>query len=202
MSELVRFTLCARQPELGAAWEESFADVEAVEVSVGDILQLPADAIVSPANSFGYMDGGIDLAYSKHFGWEPEKRLRALLLADHHGELPVGQAVIVELGARGIRWLISAPTMRVPQDVSKTVNAYLAFRAILRAIQAHNQSGLEPIRTVLCPGLGTGEGRMTPELCALQMREAWQVVMEGELLKKGGLAGAVRNHLALLGESE
>ena len=155
MSELVRFTLCARQPELGAAWEESFADVEAVEVSVGDILQLPADAIVSPANSFGYMDGGIDLAYSKHFGWEPEKRLRALLLADHHGELPVGQAVIVELGARGIRWLISAPTMRVPEPVHHTVNAYLALRAALRAAKADPR-----IKTVLCPGLGTAEGRM------------------------------------------
>lgn len=25
---------------------------------------------VSPANSFGFMDGGIDLAYSLHFGWQ------------------------------------------------------------------------------------------------------------------------------------
>ena len=32
-----------------------------------------------------------------------------------------------------IKYLISAPTMRVPMDVSKTVNAYLAFRACLRA---------------------------------------------------------------------
>ena len=32
-----------------------------------------------------------------------------------------------------IKYLISAPTMRVPYDVSHTVNSYLAFRAILRA---------------------------------------------------------------------
>ena len=32
-----------------------------------------------------------------------------------------------------IKYLISAPTMRVPYDVSDTVNSYLAFRAILRA---------------------------------------------------------------------
>lgn len=25
---------------------------------------------VSPANSFGFMDGGIDMAYSLHFGWQ------------------------------------------------------------------------------------------------------------------------------------
>ena len=32
-----------------------------------------------------------------------------------------------------IRYLISAPTMRVPSNVAKTTNAYLAFRAVLRA---------------------------------------------------------------------
>lgn len=32
-----------------------------------------------------------------------------------------------------IRFLISAPTMRVPSNVAKTTNAYLAFRAVLRA---------------------------------------------------------------------
>ena len=32
-----------------------------------------------------------------------------------------------------IKWLISAPTMRVPHFVDKTVNAYLAFRAIILA---------------------------------------------------------------------
>jgi hypothetical protein len=32
-----------------------------------------------------------------------------------------------------IKWLISAPTMRVPEDVSNTVAAYLAFRAVILA---------------------------------------------------------------------
>ena len=32
-----------------------------------------------------------------------------------------------------IRFLVSAPTMRIPCDVHKTVNAYLAFRAVLIA---------------------------------------------------------------------
>ena len=34
---------------------------------------------------------------------------------------------------RPIRYLVSAPTMRIPTNVDKTVNAYLAFRAVLRA---------------------------------------------------------------------
>ena len=35
-------------------------------------------------------------------------------------------------GGKPIKYLVSAPTMRVPLDVSDTVNAYLAFRCILR----------------------------------------------------------------------
>ena len=36
-------------------------------------------------------------------------------------------------GGKPIHYLVSAPTMRIPMDVSETVNAYLAFRGILRA---------------------------------------------------------------------
>lgn len=42
-----------------------------------------------------------------------------------------------------IKYLISAPTMRVPEDVSDTVNAYLAFRAVLRA-------GIELLHIMFC----------------------------------------------------
>ena len=34
---------------------------------------------------------------------------------------------------RPITHLVSAPTMRVPTNISQTTNAYLAFRALLRA---------------------------------------------------------------------
>ena len=36
-------------------------------------------------------------------------------------------------GGKTIRYLVSAPTMRIPLDISDTVNAYLAFRGTLRA---------------------------------------------------------------------
>jgi hypothetical protein len=49
---------------LVAAWERAFADAPDVIVTRGDLLEHAADAVVSPANSFGYMDGGIDLVYS------------------------------------------------------------------------------------------------------------------------------------------
>ena len=184
------------------AWkdEEAFGDPKfknLVELSEGDIFKggPAADAIVSPANSFGFMDGGIDMAYSLHFGWQMQERLQTLLRESYDGELPVGEAVVIPAYSpetklappnlpptknmgQPIKFLISAPTMRVPSNVDKTVNAYLAFRAILRAAKQHNQKKTSnPIRTILCPGLGTAVGRMPYKMCAVQMRTAYEAVM-------------------------
>ncbi|MEO5929009.1 MAG: macro domain-containing protein, partial [Candidatus Kapaibacterium sp.] len=129
----IRF--CVLDGEMVSELEKYFGEFENVEIIHGDILRSTADAIVSPANSFGYMDGGIDLVYTQHFGWDLEKRLRKVLIEEHDGELPVGQAVIVETLDARIPYLISAPTMRVPSNIENTVNVYWAFRAVLRAVK-------------------------------------------------------------------
>ena len=148
----------------------------------GDIFELKADAIVSPANSFGYMDGGIDLVYVQRFGWELQDRLQSHLKEQHDGELPVGQATIVETLDTEIPYLISAPTMRVPANVSTTLNAYLAFRAAIRAVKQHNVENEMPIRSVLCPGLCTAIGRMPADLAARQMAAAYSVCVLGQMI--------------------
>jgi O-acetyl-ADP-ribose deacetylase (regulator of RNase III) len=157
------------------AWEKYFKGVVNVRISQGDIFEKSADAIVSPANSFGYMDGGIDLVYLRRFGWELQTRLQAHLKDEHDGELPVGQATIVETFDRAIPYLVSAPTMRIPMAVPDTINAYLAFRAAIRAVKLHNREVPgAAIRTVMCPGLCTAIGRMPPDLCARQMAAAFE----------------------------
>lgn len=163
------------------AWRAYFRDEPDVEISSGDIFNgTSADAIVSPANSFGFMDGGIDLAYTLQFGWRVQNDLQELLRNEHDGELPVGEAVIVATGNTTIPFCISAPTMRVPMNVAGTVNAYLAFRAALRAVKAHNATGAQRIERVLSPGLGTMVGEMPQMQCAKQMHRAWRVVVRGE----------------------
>ncbi len=197
--EDVKWLLVDLDEAMVRAWGEVFADCAQVEIRCASIVAQHASAIVSPANSFGFMDGGLDLVLSQFFGWDLEKRLRKLLLAEHDGELPVGQAVIVPTKHAQVPWLISAPTMRVPMRVDNTAHAYLAFRAIIRAVQRHNSAGVEaPITTVVCSGLGTGVGVMPPSRCAKQMRRAFDICIGGDLLRKGGLAAAVRNHMDLI----
>ena len=159
------------------AWKKVFSDYSNIEISCGHIFDLNADAIISPANSFGLMDGGIDLAYSEYFGWDLEKELQEIICREYFGEIPVGLAAIVKTKNNKIKYLISAPTMRIPENVSNTLNAYLAFRASLIEIIKFNQNRKQKISSVLCPGLGTLTGNISPEKCAIQMKYAYDSII-------------------------
>ncbi|MFZ5889602.1 MAG: macro domain-containing protein [Myxococcota bacterium] len=156
-----------------AAWQQAFAAIPDVEIREDDFFSLDADALVSPANSFGIMDGGLDLAIRARLGGDIEQRVQQRILSEHHGELPVGSAEVIETAHERWPFLVVAPTMRVPESVANTLNAYLAFRATLLALSKHNSSSSKPIRSVVVPGLGTGIGGIDPRRCAAQMRIAF-----------------------------
>jgi hypothetical protein len=60
--------------------------------------------------------------------------------------------------------------MRVPQDISQTLNAYLAFRAALISIKGFNANDGRGIESVLCPGLGTLTGAIEFKTAGLSKR--------------------------------
>src|SRR3954464_4406784 len=91
-----KIVLIDRSSILVDRWKEQFSDCPAVEAVAGDYFQRPADAIVSPANSFGIMDGGLDLAIREQLGFPVERRIQEVIVEKHHGELPVGCAEVVE----------------------------------------------------------------------------------------------------------
>ena len=173
--------LAAVDAPLADAWAAACGSLPNVAVHRGSILDCHCDAVVSPANSFGFMDGGIDHAYSRHFGWHVQTRLQETIRRTHHGELLVGAAAIVATDDVRIPFVIAAPTMRVPMVLgNETVHPYLAARATLLLIQhgtfPPGLFGGDPIasvvQTVAFPGLGTGIGRVPPDVCARQVRAA------------------------------
>jgi O-acetyl-ADP-ribose deacetylase (regulator of RNase III) len=185
-------------PSVVSAWQAAFAEEPLVEISCGHIFDLKATAVVSPANSFGYMDGGIDLVYSQLFGYQLESRLQALLQERHYGELPVGQAVVLPTEHAAIPFLVSAPTMRVPSSIARSLNVYLAFRAALIAVLEHNARSSHPISSLLVPGLGTGVGEVPPERAARQMKAAYDAVMKGKGSRPRNLGQIWGEHQDLL----
>lgn len=169
--------LIDRSQILVDCWKEQFKDCPSVEAIAGSYFQRPADAMVSPANSFGIMDGGLDLAIRDELGFDVETNIQEVIVKKYHGELSVGCAEIVPTNDRRWPYMVAAPTMRVPEHVGLTLNAYLAFRAALLAVENHNKAlGKRQIDSIVCCGLGTGIGKMSPMKCAMQMRAAYQVM--------------------------
>jgi len=172
----MKLILADTDPSVIAGWKKHCDGLEDVAVHSGSIFDVACDALVSPANSFGFMDGGLDAHICDRFGWDLQNRVQDLIRSKFNGELLVGQATLVETKNPKMPYLISAPTMRVPMAVHKTVNAYLATRAVLLLVQLGTLEDGRPIRdvvkTVAFSGLGTGVGEMSGENCALQMRAA------------------------------
>ena len=178
-TKLEKLYLIDLKPELCQKWRQVFSSYPEVEVLTGDYFQQSADAIVSPANSFGIMDGGLDLAIRNELGFQVESDIQKVILNKYHGEMPVGTAEIINTNHGKWSYMITAPTMRVPENVAFTLNAYIAFRAILIAINNFNESKPnKPIKSLVCSGLGTGIGSMEPVRCAAQMRAAFKLINE------------------------
>jgi O-acetyl-ADP-ribose deacetylase (regulator of RNase III) len=165
-----------KNPEQISAWETAFSGVSEVTVRGGNLLLTTADALVSPANSFGFMDGGIDWAISDLMRWAIHPIVQKVIHEKYFGEMLVGQAEIVATGNAKFPYLVCAPTMRVPQPVPDSVNAFLAMRAILLSVTSFNKANDGAIKSVAIPGLATGFGKMPHDRCARQMREAYNVV--------------------------
>jgi|SRR5271157_3638002 len=192
------------QDEVVDAWQRFFSNEENVVVAQDSIFELECDALVSPANSFGFMDGGLDLRISEFFGWHVQERLQHLIQVKHRGELLVGLAEIIPTDHSSIPYVISAPTMRVPMILRReTVNIYLATRPVLLLIKYGTfENGIpisDKVGTVAIPGMGTGVGKVPPDICARQMKHAFDDV-ECEFQFPTTWAEAQKRHQLLFSE--
>lgn len=168
-------------PVLCAAWRMAFRewDGHGVQIVNGRFERLPEfDLLVSAANSFGLMDGGVDAAIVNYFGDALADRVQARIRDEFLGEQPVGTCLIVPTGNSKHPFLAHTPTMRVPEVIARTDNVYNAMRAMLLAVRKHNAEQTETIRIVACPGLGTGVGMMPPHVAARQMAVAYKHFLE------------------------
>lgn len=200
----MQIILTALEPTLTKAWTTFCSDLEFVNIHQGSILDVECDAVVSPANSFGFMDGGIDAVYMNYFGSDIQLRVRRQIFDHHQGELLVGAATIIETDDKRIPFLIAAPTMRVPMVLRESVNPYLAARAILLLVkygrfQAGQHEGkriADYVELIAFPGLGTGVGRVGSNTCAHQVRAAIDdVILEQYTMPKSWAEASERHQL-------
>ncbi len=165
-------------------WEEDFLRHPHVSIFRGNMLEAPGNTIVSPANSFGFMTGGVDYAISQYLGWHVQERIQKEIRGRDCEELLVGEALSVYTDNDKFPYLISAPTMRVPSFIDGTINAYLATRAALAEaglIQYKlNANRKQPPEIIpIFTGMGTGTGRMHLGTCSMQMLDAYEEFLDG-----------------------
>ena len=96
----IKLVLADTNPDALEAWRHQFApkftesppaespdgespalEMPSVEIHDCDFLDVDADALIVPGNSFGFLDGGVELRVSERLGMEPQDRLRGRIRA-------------------------------------------------------------------------------------------------------------------------
>jgi O-acetyl-ADP-ribose deacetylase (regulator of RNase III) len=128
-------------------------------IEKGDLTKISCDAIVNPANSFGYMGGGAAGAIKKVGGAIIEKE------AIFKAPIPVGKAIVTTSGSLPCKYVIHAPTMEKPALSIGVNNVKLATRA------AFDLAFKLKLKSIAIPGMGTGVGGVPPSDAAKAMIE-------------------------------
>jgi len=128
-----------------------------IKVLKGDLTELEVDAIVNPANSLGYMGGGVAGAIKRKGGREIEEE------AVKKSPIEVGSAVATTSGKLKCRYVIHAPTMERPAMRIGVDNVEKATRAAFELAKSMK------LKSIALPGMGTGVGGVKEEDAARAM---------------------------------
>ncbi|HIQ31145.1 MAG TPA: macro domain-containing protein [Aquifex aeolicus] len=126
-------------------------------VRSGSLFDVEADVIVNPANSYGYMGGGVAGAIKRMGGEEIEKE------AVERAPINVGEAVLTTAGSLPFKGVIHSPTMEEPAMKTTEDKVRKAVRAALKLADDLCY------RSVAFPGMGTGVGRLPKDVAARAM---------------------------------
>ncbi len=196
MKPVLNVTLVDINPKVIEAWKAVFADTPEVQIYKGSITDQYVDAWVSPTNSRGSMDGGVDAIIKRRLGARIETHVQQEIRKRHGGLMPVGSATCVPTGIAAPKFLISTPTMvQSVENVSETLNVAMACAAVFQAI--HMQNAKEPgsIESVALVGMGAATGRVPPRVCANLMWTGYTLFNDYEFRDFDHLRAVVREHL-------
>jgi len=117
-----------------------------ITIKKASIVTIEADAIVSPANSYGYMGGGVAAAIKAAAGPDIEEE------AIEKAPIPIGEAIETSAGYLKPEFIIHAPTMEEPGEKCDEHKVKCALEAALAKAEELG------VRFLAVPGLGTGVG--------------------------------------------
>lgn len=160
-----------------------FKDTPNVKYTIASVATIPIEnaAFIAPTDSFGNMTHGVSKIYNERLFPNIESQLKNKIAQDSSianlsnigRYLPVGKAIFIQTPKmqETTTAVICTPTVFLPNDASRTTNAYIAFKAILSALSQHPP-------TLVCPALCTGQAaKMSYEESARQIYQAYSESM-------------------------
>lgn len=180
----IKIYLLDRNKEMTDAWKKYFTEdeVEIVNADFSDFMDShkDIDTVVSPANSFGLMDGGYDKAITDYFGKQLMNDVQKVIKKHWYGEQPVGTSlsVIIKDGrdarfsSEGVPMiLIHTPSMRTPEVIKDPRIIYQCMRTTL--IEAKTVGAMN----IVIPAFGGLTGRVYCDTIAKMMKYAYDSIM-------------------------
>ncbi len=131
-----------------------------VEVRKASITTIDVEAIVNPANSFGYMGGGVAGFIKRVGGSKIEEEIV------NQAPIQVGHATTTTAGDLVCKKVIHAPTMHNPGERTDAHKVLSAARAALRETEKQG------FQSLAIPGMGTGVGGLDKSEAARTIMKA------------------------------
>lgn len=196
----VQVRLVDVNPKMVAAWRDTFEENPEVEVVQGSMLAQDVDAWVTPTNSKGSMDGGLDGVIKGELGQMIENRVQQAIKQGFGGTLPIGHATCVPTGRARPGYLISTPTMiSSSEDISDTMNVALACAAAFQAVHLQNARTPGCIGSIAIAGLGANTGQVPVEICADLMWSGYNLFRRRAFEDFASMRAALEAELGELG---
>jgi len=156
------------------AWKKYFESRPEVEIVNQDFMLFmklyDVECVVSPANAYGLMDGGYDLAITNHFGVTLQQKVQQKIVEKYYGEQHVGTSLIVDIPNTNKK-LIHTPTMRYPEQIRDDKIIYQCMRATL--IEAINNN----VKSIVIPAFGGCTGGVSCDRIAELMYKAYLQIL-------------------------
>ena len=131
------------------------------DVELGNPLAFDIDAVVSPANTMGIMNGGYDAVLRRYFGVGIEYTVRQYF---DKFKLDVGEAIAVITGHSKVEWLIVTPTVSVTGE-GLSGHVSVSYSCAYNAVKAAHEKGVQYLGMT---GLGGGVGGLDRRVSAKQ----------------------------------
>lgn len=174
----LKIYLCDFSTSMCNAWRKSLKEadgyhdnIEVFEGSFHDFMTThpDIDGIVSPANSYGLMDGGYDKSIIEWFGTETMQAVQTAIIKEWFGEQPVGSCLVVPVPTNVAygQFILHTPTMRVPSIIEDPEVVYHCTRScVMAALKAEFNS-------IVVPAFGSCCGKVPHNMLADYMERAF-----------------------------